>query len=71
VGSDEEITIIGVAAIIAKEFNVNVCESREAQGGKIDRYIPSISKAKEMLGLRVRISLAEAIQRTILAIKND
>lgn len=71
VGSDEEVTINQIAEIIAKEFNVNVCRSQEAQSGKIDRYIPSIKRAKSLLGLRISIGLVDAIQRTILAIKND
>ena len=33
--------------------------------GKIDRYVPSISKAKNKLGLQIKIDLPNAIRLTV------
>lgn len=71
VGSDEEVSIIQAAEIVAKELNVKVNKNEEIKIDRIDRYIPSINKAKELLGLQISINLLDAIKRTIATIKND
>jgi dTDP-glucose 4,6-dehydratase len=69
VGSDEEISIFDLADKIASYFNVNSII------GKIDkticdRYLPNVSKAKEILKLHRRFNLDSTINETITSIYN-
>lgn len=67
VGSDESISIHGLAAKIASYFDVAI-DSQDILSGKIDRYVPSIEKAFNQLGLRCSLNLDEAIDETVKAI---
>lgn len=67
VGSDEVVSIAELAYLVrdllAPGKSVKILgQSSEAQGR--NRYVPDIRKAREELGLTVRIPLAEAIRRT-------
>jgi dTDP-glucose 4,6-dehydratase len=64
VGSDEAWDIRELANLIAKRFGVEVTKGEFVQG-KIDRYIPSINKAKNELGLYLSMDLSSAIDKTI------
>jgi nucleoside-diphosphate-sugar epimerase len=71
VGSDEAVTIGELAGLIATRFSVEV-HKPEIAHQKVDRYIPSIVKAKKELGLILSIDLKSAIDMTIddILIKN-
>jgi len=68
VGSDYALTIEDLAELVAQRFAVDVHKSGLSQKG-IDRYIPSIAKARKELGLKLSIDLEAAIDRTIEAIR--
>lgn len=68
VGSDVEINMVDLAALVAREFGVNVSLPAECDQ-KIDRYVPSIKKAKSELGLELGMGLAQAIRATIKSIR--
>ncbi|MBT8530906.1 NAD-dependent epimerase/dehydratase family protein [Polynucleobacter paneuropaeus] len=67
VGSDQSVSIGGLAELIAQKFSVDINKAEISQKN-IDRYVPSISKAKELLGLQLSTDLATAIDKTIEAI---
>jgi nucleoside-diphosphate-sugar epimerase len=64
VGSDQAVLMSDLANIVAKEFNTEV-KLPEIFDSNIDRYIPSIDKAKHELGVTLRYDLMSAICRTI------
>jgi len=64
VGSDFALTITDLAELVAKRFNVEVYKPELVQEC-VDRYIPSIVKAKQQLGLNHSIDLTQAIEKTI------
>lgn len=61
VGSDEAVSMVDLAGIVAEEFGV-VVHKPECNFEKIDRYVPSIEKAKNQLGLGIGINLKNAIR---------
>lgn len=63
VGSDQAVTMGELACLVAAEFGVpgNVPALNE---DKVDRYVPSICKAKDQLGLEIEIDLLSAIRKT-------
>ncbi len=66
VGSDQGVSIKDLADLIAKHSGVDVVVHGKAQdGGKRHRYVPSIKKAKEELGLKLKLSLDESIKKMI------
>ena len=68
VGSDEEITIARLAEEVSRAFPYApevVIAGKTSPGVAPDRYVPDISLARAELGLDVRVSLAEAIARTV------
>lgn len=67
VGSDEAIRIDLLASIIANKFNTTVA-GYECIDKEIDRYIPSIQKARR-LGMMVRWDLNAALESTIAQLK--
>lgn len=69
VGSDHAVSIGDLADKVANYFGVSV-EMARFESNVIDRYVPSIEKAKVFLGLNVEISLEEAIAKSICAIKH-
>lgn len=65
VGSDQAITMRELAACVAETFGSTV-EQPTSIEDKIDRYIPSIEKAKKKLGLEITHDLVEAIKKSLL-----
>ena len=70
VGSENGRTIAGVARIVAATFcpvpDVSIVGASKAnRGDGGDRYVPSTSRAREELGLRETVDLADAVQRTV------
>lgn len=68
VGSDQGHSMRQVAEAVGSFFGLEV-QASDASMGTVDRYVPSIEKAKQELGLSVRLSLAEAIAQTVEVIK--
>ena len=69
VGSEEALSIGQLAATVAEAFqparNVAI-EKKPAPGAAALRYIPGTKRAREELGLHVKVDLREAIRRTLL-----
>ena len=68
VGSDYAISIADLAYLVARRFDVKVHKAIPAQGN-VDRYIPSIAKAKNVFGLDLLIDLDGAIDATIASLR--
>lgn len=68
VGSDEAISMIDLSTMIANEFGVVPFIPKQIDAYP-DRYIPSIEKARDKLGLTLTINLKNAIQSTIESIR--
>ena len=64
VGSDYAVEMRELGQLVASLFGVGVSVPPLSEI-KIDRYIPSIQKAKDKLGLNLTFSLADAIRSTI------
>lgn len=69
VGSDHEISILNLARLVASNFDdVKITTLKRQTSKKTsapNRYIPNISKAKKELGMKINITLDEAIKKTI------
>ncbi len=65
VGSDDDMTIAELAGRIAKRFGTQAEIAKKPQGAPPTRYVPSVERAKQELGLKVHIPFDEAIERTI------
>lgn len=68
VGSDEPISILQLAQAVAKQFNPspNITVAKKAQPNMLpERYVPSVQRANQELGLINRINLEEALQKTV------
>lgn len=65
VGSDEAISILNLAKLVASQFNpaleVNVTQSAAAS----DHYIPDVSEVRKVFGFSSGINLTRALQKTI------
>ncbi|QWE20926.1 NAD(P)-dependent oxidoreductase [Polynucleobacter sp. AP-Kolm-20A-A1] len=70
VGSDQAITISDLAMVVAQRFSVHI-NKMEISRNIVDRYIPSISKARDQLGLSLSTDIAGAIDKTIAALRFD
>lgn len=68
VGSDRAVSMGDLARIIAAEFGQDACVPEE-QMNRVDRYVPSIAKAKNILGLEVSIDLEDAIRQTYRSLR--
>jgi dTDP-glucose 4,6-dehydratase len=64
VGSDQAILVSDLAKLLADTYHLQV-EIPQITNSKIDRYIPSIKKVKNELGLPLKHSLTESITKTI------
>jgi nucleoside-diphosphate-sugar epimerase len=67
VGSDEDISILELANMVAKTLSprTEIHIAKQATPGTIPiRYVPSLDRAREFLGLRQTTGLKEAIRRT-------
>lgn len=67
VGSPESVSIRETAAAVARVFPnpVAITVAQPAAGPAPSRYVPAIARAENELGLRVRIPLSNAIERTV------
>ena len=70
VGSDKALTVGEVADLVAQKLCVDVNKA-EFSGKGMDRYVPSITKAKDILGLQLSIDAKAAIDKTIAAIRME
>jgi len=67
VGSDSDVSILELARMVAASLNPGIAieAGRPASPGvPASRYVPSVARAQELLGLRQTISLEEGICRT-------
>ena len=69
VGSDEVILVGDLAKELAKYYHLPA-DVPLISNAKIDRYIPSIKKANDKLGLYLKYSLTESINETIRKIRS-
>jgi nucleoside-diphosphate-sugar epimerase len=67
VGSPDAVSILETAAAVAQVFPspVAITVTQPVTGHAPARYVPAIARAENELGLRVRIPLAQAIERTV------
>lgn len=70
VGSDQAVTMGQLAKLVAAEFSAGA-SIPPLSGDRIDRYVPSISKARDVLGLDIDIDLPNAIRKTIRSISSS
>ena len=68
VGSDQAVLMGDLAWLVAHEFGVDA-SIPEITDSDVDRYIPSIEKAKRELGLKLRHDLISAILNSVSEIK--
>lgn len=68
VGSDEAILLDDLANKLAQFYNIKA-ETPLGTDGKVDRYIPSIEKAKTELGLCLKYDLIASIHKAINVLK--
>lgn len=71
VGSDDTISIIDLAKLIAAQFRVSLTYASTINDETIDKYIPDIRKAKMVLGLQLNYKLKDSIINTINQIKKS
>ena len=67
VGSGSDVSILELAQTVAKTLNpqAKICYSGKATPGLGQgRYVPSVDRARELLGLRETVGLEDAIRRT-------
>ena len=64
VGSNDKISVHQVANVLADKFNLKIATAKLSLK-KIDNYIPNISKAKKILGLKINNTSNEGIIKTI------
>lgn len=69
VGSDQAITMQDLASLVAQKFSVGINKMMLGENS-VDRYVPSIAKAKYELGLQISTDIASAIDKTIAEILN-
>lgn len=68
IGSDEAVSIVQLARMVSAETKTEVpvvVEREPHQGYAGDRYVPSTSRARDELGLRMGVGLREAIRKTL------
>ena len=66
VGSNQAITIVKLAKIIAKYFNKSVkIKTKARKNQSIDYYVPSILKAKRKLNLKLNFTLNKSINQLL------
>jgi len=70
VGSDKALTVGELADMVAQKFCVGVTKAEFGRKGA-DRYVPSITKAKNILGLQLWIDTTVAIDKTIAAARME
>ena len=68
VGSDKPYSLDKIASILSKIFKKPIISSYE-KSNLTEYYVPSILKAKNELGLRIKYSLKESINLTVKGLK--
>jgi dTDP-glucose 4,6-dehydratase len=67
VGSDEAYTIAEAARLTSETLQAGVTveiAKKALEGAAMNSYVPSVKRAREELGLRVTVPLAEALRKT-------
>ena len=64
VGSDDKISLHKAANVLAEKYNLKI-DTVKLSLKKIDNYIPYISKAKKVLGLKINNTSVEGIIKTV------
>jgi dTDP-glucose 4,6-dehydratase len=67
VGSDSDLSIAELAHTVAQSLNASTdihVAKKAIPGAPVARYVPSVNRAKAMLGLDQAVNLQEAIRRT-------
>jgi nucleoside-diphosphate-sugar epimerase len=67
VGSGHDVSILELAEIVAATLAPGTAikvAKQAVPGAAPARYVPSVARAEELLGLRERIGLEQAIRRT-------
>jgi dTDP-glucose 4,6-dehydratase len=67
VGSASDLSILELARAVVQSLNasVDIHVAREViPGAEITRYVPSVDRARRLLGLNQTVNLEEAIRRT-------
>jgi nucleoside-diphosphate-sugar epimerase len=67
VGSGEDLSILELAQTVAKALDMDAVvqvAGSPVPGSAPSRYVPSVSRAKQLLGLEQTVSLEESIRRT-------
>jgi dTDP-glucose 4,6-dehydratase len=67
VGSDEDLSILELAQTVAKTLDTDAVvrvAGSAVPGSAPSRYVPSVGRAKQLLGLEQTVSLEESIRRT-------
>jgi len=69
VGSANSVTILELAKLVASNFDgsidIQIAKNDEKKTSSSNRYVPSVKKVEEDLGLEEMVNLKEAIRRTI------
>jgi nucleoside-diphosphate-sugar epimerase len=69
VGSDQAIHLRDLAFMLGKSHSVGIIMP-SINNVTIDRYVPSITKAKEELGLGLKFNLAQSINETLFRLRD-
>ena len=67
VGSGHDLSILELAQTVAQSLGASAgvhVEKEAVSGADVARYVPSVGRAKDMLGLEETVNLQEAIRRT-------
>jgi nucleoside-diphosphate-sugar epimerase len=64
VGSDQAVTLPELAHKVGNYFGVEV-KAAEITTKEIDRYVPSIQKARNLLGVKLSVDLNRAIELSV------
>lgn len=70
VGSDEALVMGEVAAVVAARFGVRT-EEAPMEDNSVDRYVPSIARARRELGLELGFDLASAVDDVARRLGSD
>lgn len=70
VGSDEAVLLHDLAQKMANEYGA-ITEISNISTSQVDRYVPSIKNAKQILGLKITWPINEAIDATIKYLNTD
>ena len=71
VGSDEAITIENLAKLIGKKFKKTVFKEKRKNINYIDYYVPSITKAKKELNLKINFKIKSSLNKLLVDINKE